>query len=152
MDRKNLELNAAIALAAILLVVLMVVFIRVGHEKTSAIKELETEKEKILSKKDLDLPRIKAIEEPGFFEEEAVLEEPVMPGPEIEEPDEETEEAEGEVSFLKDLPIESISEEEMPDEKTPGGALEATGTRPTLETQPSLEDMKMLKQKGLIIY
>ena len=132
--RKKLELNIAIALGIILLVVVWVIFARSAEKKISVIREVDVKKEKSVSRPSRGMPpKTEEIEESVFLEKEEIgAEEAPIP----EDQDRQ------EIMMLEDLPLDQIIEEEMPEE-----TIEIE-----LKLQPSHEDMKILKNKKLIIY
>lgn len=131
--RKNIELNIAIALGVILLCVIVIIFRQGKREPASVTEKAEAKKETPLAGALPPLQKIEATEEPQRQEA------PKEPA------EAEKEEPEEEVTTLKDLPLDSISKEEMREEKT----LEEANP---LKTRPSYEDMKALQKKNLIIY
>lgn len=143
--KKNIELNIAIGLAALLLIAVVVIFTKntSREERPSAEKETQApvqKKEPVAIKSQ-------------FFELEAdrSWEEPIS---EISEnisghkKDFEPEEEIPEIMSLQDLPLDSI----QPDGKTPQKQESQETWKPSFSTQPSVEDVKKLQQKGLIIY
>lgn len=139
--KKSIELNIAIGIAAVLLISVMFTLIsnKNSQKQPAAKKSIVKEKSPL------------AIES-NFVEQEfeAMTQEAVKKEP---EPDKETEEK-SEIMLLKDLPLDSIStDQSMPQKKEPDKSKENQDTlEPSFNTQPSIEDVKKLKEKGLVIY
>ena len=142
--RKNLELNVAIGVAVILLLAVVIVFARKAQEKTPVIKETGVKKEGAAPRPRYIIPlRTREIEEISPLEKEETATEAA----------EAIEEERQDIMTLQDLPLDSIAEEEMPEEKPLAEeAGEIEETRSDLQTQPSYKDMRLMKKKALIIY
>ncbi|MBU3911213.1 MAG: hypothetical protein KKD90_01360 [Candidatus Omnitrophica bacterium] len=143
--KKNIELNIAIGLAVLLLIAVVVIFTKntSREERTSAEKEIQAPAQK----------KEPTAFKPQFseFESDRSWEEPIS---EISEnisdhkEDLEQEEEMPEIMSLQDLPLDSI----QPGEKIPQKQGSQETLEPSFSTQPSVEDVKKLQQKGLIIY
>lgn len=144
MNKKNIELNVAIALAIVLLIVGLIVFMNVEKEKALIVKETqEIKKESVPMPVPLDIP--KPVVKPS---EEALFSERVLP-PDMSQMTEE----EAPAVMLKDLPIDSIAkEQEIRKEQTMEGSEGISVQGTARKTQPSPEDLKTIQQKGLIIH
>jgi hypothetical protein len=133
-SKKNIELNIAIGIAAVLL--LSVIFTFVGKKDRQKPDTKETNVS-IIKEKTLDAAKLD-FAEPEF---EAMTRE--VTKKELEYIKEKKDEKEPEVILLKDLPLDSLSEDPVPLQET---------AEPLFKTQPTIENVKKLKEKGLIIY
>lgn len=143
MDKKNIELNAAIGLGIVLLITALVIFMKDNKNKIPFVKEGQKESARVAPAA-TPLPMSLAEEsEKSIFSEKTV-------------PMENTYEADGKelpVTMLKDLPLDSIPAEKMIPEEKIIEETTAQGVRQrAIKTQPSPEDLKILQQKNVIIY
>ena len=143
--KKNIELNIAIGLAVLLLIAVVVIFTKntSREERPSAVKETQApaqKKEPVAIKSQFsELEADRSWEEPI-----SEISENISDYKEGFEPEEEI----PEIMSLQDLPLDSI----QPDEKIPRKQGPQETLEPSFNTQPSVEDVKKLQQKGLIIY
>ena len=137
-NKKRIELNVAIGLAVMLLIVISIIALKSGQKPVS-LKEIGLEKEKKpVSGLQAALPGFKEMEEKDLsLKKDTPIE---------EEAARETEESLEEVTLLKDLP-EDLS---VPDEVTTEEDMEEETK--TLKVQPSSEDIKEIKKRGFIIH
>lgn len=139
--KKNIELNIAIGLAIALFVTVSLIFMKNTKQQE---KPSTTEMKSPLPQQENPL-----ILESQFTEEgpkETAIEITEGETNKIMEEKSGSEEEKQEIILLKDLPLDSIppgSDKTMEDEET---------LEPSAAVQPSIEDIKKLKQKGLIIY
>ena len=133
-SKKNIELNIAIGIAAVLL--LSVIFTFVGKKDRQKPDTKETNVS-IIKEKTPNAAKLN-FAEPEF---EAMTRE--VTKKELEYIKEKKEEKGPEVILLKDLPLDSLSEDR---------ALMQETAQPLFKTQPTIENVKKLKEKGLIIY
>lgn len=148
-DKKNnIELNIAIGLAVLVLISVVFIFTKnAGHKETpSSEKEVQSsaqKKESMLLKS--RLPE---------FEPEEYKQEPIREKPKDIEEDFEPKEETQEIMSLKDIPLDFISPGQETPEKQRSGEAEEAGKSlgPSRNIQPSVEDVRTLQQKGLIIY
>ncbi|MBU1007398.1 MAG: hypothetical protein KKH08_07430 [Candidatus Omnitrophica bacterium] len=135
--KKNIALNIWIALAVILLLTVIFIFSNRTSEKPQALKEVTAVNKTSVTKTAIPSPKPYDANY-DYAEQEKALPE------EIAEPEKE-DSYEEEVMLLKDLDLDSIAKEKRPPESP-----EEQKTQ--LKTQPSIEDMKRLQQKNIIIY
>lgn len=129
-NRKNTELNIAIILAVILLVVAIFTFTKKDQEKVPVIKTVEPEKKGLVNKP-LSRPfEFKEAKEPEFLK---------APSQTVE---------------LEDIPLETVAsdEEESYEEETVEEIVEGEVIKRPAEIKPPSEDIKQLKKRGLIVY
>jgi len=139
-NKKISRLNIAIGLGMILFVVILVINVKGNERKAEPSKKEETIMQQQAAK-----PVIREIEGTFAFEDQESPEEQVIEEGEDELPP---------VFMIKDLPIEQIQKEtEQRTKDESEEAIEETEEpASSLQTDPSLEDMKMIKKKGLVIY
>ncbi|MFH1854587.1 MAG: hypothetical protein ABH815_04670 [Candidatus Omnitrophota bacterium] len=147
--KKNIELNAAIGIAVILLVTVVFIFARNSGRQENTLPLAE---KKGLSPKQENLTILKSQFTESEFEATApeAIKEKIKaaekePRPEKEIP---------ELMSLDDIPLDSIQPGVDASQKQK--LQETTGVEetwePSFNTQPSVEDIKKLQKKGLVIY
>ena len=118
--------------------VILVISIKDNSKKSDSPKTKEA-----ITMQQIIKPMVKKIEEPFLFEDKKTSSK--------EEITEKVEDEELPAVSVKDLPLDEITDKtEQGREKSPE-EIEAPAT-PSLQTQPSLEDMKLIKKKGFVIY
>ncbi len=139
-NKKISRLNIAIGLGLILFVIMMIISLK-GNEK----KAEPSKKEETIAQQQVTKPVVREIKGTFAFEDQESPEKQVI---------EESEDELLPVFMIKDLPIEQIQKEtEQRTKDESEEAIEETEEpASSLQTDPSLEDMKIIKKKGLVIY
>ncbi len=136
-NKKISKLNIAISLAVILFTVVLIITVK-GKGKIS-----EGIKKETITVQQIVKPMVKKIEEPFLFEDKqsSIKEEDLKQDEDEELP----------AVALKDIPLEEMQDKaRQGEEKLPEEIEVLAPASP--QTQPSLEDMKLIKKKGLVIY
>ena len=139
-NKKISRSNIAIGLGLILFLVIMIISVR-GNGK----KAVPPKKEDTIAQQQTAKPIVREIEGTLAFEDQESPKEQVIEEGEDELPP---------VFMIKDLPIEQIQKEtdQRAKDESEEAIEETEEPASSLQTDPSLEDMKMIKKKGLVIY